>query len=306
VSKNSKFGVIDNDFREVLGVLMHERRIRIVGLHCHLGSTIDDVTVYTKLFDLLERAVRNNSDLLGDVRIINVGGGLGINYHHDDNEVSTTPAMPTVADLSEALPRSSPFTIMVEPGRSLVGNAACLVTQVLGVKKTSERTFVVVDASMTELVRPALYRAYHTIVPVVQRTSGTVATVDFVGPVCESGDWLGKDRSVFLPEEGDLFAVMDAGAYCMAMASNYNLRARPAEVMVDGDQLTVIQMRETYEEVVHRQFMMLPKVPAARKSTRSSGEMGASSADETCSTDDEANTLPTASTHLISGGVEVR
>jgi len=286
VSKNSKFGVIDNDFRDVLGILLPEPRIRIVGLHCHLGSTIDDVSVYTKLFDLLEKAVKDNSDLLGDVRIINVGGGLGINYHRDggDDSVFSTP---TVADLSDALPNSSPFTIMVEPGRSLVGNSACLVTQVLGVKRTSEKTFVVVDGSMTELVRPALYRAYHAIAPVEERRSGPMETVDFVGPVCESGDWLGKDRSVYLPEEGDLFAVMDAGAYCMAMASNYNLRARPAEVMIDGDRVIVIQERESYEEVVRRQFMMMPK--------RQDRKVSSSNASSTSSIDQSDESLPSAS-----------
>lgn len=162
--------------------------------------------------------------------------------------------MPTVSDLSDALPKSSPFTIMVEPGRSLVGNTGILLTQVLGVKKTASRTFVVVDGSMTELVRPALYDAYHLILPAVKPKKGKTGVVDFVGPVCESGDWLGKDRSVVLPVEGDLFAVMDAGAYCMAMASNYNLRARPAEVLVDKDSATLINSRETYFDVVRKSF----------------------------------------------------
>ncbi len=177
MSKNSKFGVIDNDFRDVLSILMPEKRIRVVGLHCHLGSTIDDVSIFSKLFVLLEKAVEDNRDLLGDVRIINVGGGLGINYHRNGVGSSSSTSMPSISDLSDALPKNSPFTIMVEPGRSLVGNAGLLLTQVLGIKRTDSKNFVVVDGSMTELIRPALYRAYHTILPVERRHSGKVRKI---------------------------------------------------------------------------------------------------------------------------------
>ena len=227
-------------------VLKPCKKISIKGLHCHLGSTIDDVSIYTQLFEQLNKIISEYPNTLGNVEIVNVGGGLGINYLHDASH------MPTINDLCESLPKDSKFTVLVEPGRSLVGNTAVFLTQVIGVKRTTAKTFVVVDGSMTELIRPALYQAFHNILPVAQngRSGAEREKVDFVGPVCESGDFLGRDREVRLPREGDLFAVMDAGAYCMAMASNYNLRARPAEILVDGDTLRVIGERETYEQVV--------------------------------------------------------
>lgn len=238
---------MDGDFHETLKVLLPETRIKVIGLHCHLGSTIDDVSVYTQLFNLLEKVIQENEPALTNMKLVNVGGGLGINYYHEESK-----DVPTVNDLANALPQNSPFAIMVEPGRSLVGNTGILLVQTIGVKTTTLKKFVVVDGSMTELIRPALYDAYHNILPVVKKEDGPTHLVDFVGPVCESGDFLGKDREIFLPSEGDYFAVMDSGAYSMAMASNYNLRARPAEILVEGDQFHVIQHRETYEQVVRR------------------------------------------------------
>eukprot|EP00095_Tigriopus_kingsejongensis_P009119 maker-scaffold595_size129005-snap-gene-0.16 protein:Tk09119 transcript:maker-scaffold595_size129005-snap-gene-0.16-mRNA-1 annotation:"hypothetical protein DAPPUDRAFT_316211" len=246
-SQKSKFGIVDSDFKDVLEVLLPDGRISVIGLHCHLGSTIEDVSVYTQLFKLLEKIITENETTLGNIRLVNVGGGLGINYYHDE-----TKETPTIDALGRALPHDSRFTIMVEPGRSLIGNTGILLVQVIGVKRTQSQTFVVVDGSMTELLRPALYEAYHNILPVVKRASGTTDVVDFVGPVCESGDFLGKERTIILPNEDDYYAVMDCGAYCMAMASNYNLRAKPAEILVDGDKFRVIQERETFEQVVKR------------------------------------------------------
>ncbi len=303
VSKNSKFGVINDDFRSVLHILSPEKRVRVVGLHCHLGSTIDDVSVFSKLFVLLEKTVNDNLDMLSQVRVINVGGGLGINYRRDDDASSA----PSISDLSGALPDNSPFTIMVEPGRSLVGDTGVLITQVLGVKSTDSKTFVVVDGSMTELIRPALYRAYHTILPVVKRRceGEESATVDFVGPVCESGDWLGKDRTVCpMPQEGDLFAVMDAGAYCMAMASNYNLRARPAEVLVEGASARLIQARESYEDVVRKQFFTSSHNSSSSSSSpisikKTSRELNLS-CDDLLYTDSSSSSSPSQSSSLSS------
>ena len=207
------------------------------------------MSIYTELFLVLEAAVRAHHKYLKDIEVINVGGGLGIDYYHSEG----AKEMPTIAHLSGALPKNSPFTIMVEPGRSLIGNTAVLLTKVLGVKNTEQKNFVVVDSSMTELIRPALYSAFHNILPVNkgQTRAEDKVKVDFVGPVCESSDFLGKDRIIeVVPKTGDYFVVMDGGAYSRSMASNYNLRARPAEVLVDGDTFKVIQERETYEQVV--------------------------------------------------------
>ncbi len=249
VSKESKFGVIDEDTRVVFEIL-HEasNRIKIIGLHCHLGSTINDVTIYAQLFHILEDQVIEYKEYLADVSVINVGGGLGIDYKHEKDS-----SVPSISSLSEALPRNSPFTLMMEPGRSLVGNAGALLTQVVGMKKTDLKNFIVVDGSMTELIRPALYDAFHNILPVTQKShEEDNKTYDVVGPVCESADFLGKDRQLGEQREGDLLAVLDAGAYCSAMSSNYNLRARPAEVLVNGDKFRIIRERESYESVIRQ------------------------------------------------------
>eukprot|EP00094_Tigriopus_californicus_P006372 TCALIF_06136-PA protein Name:"Similar to LYSA1 Diaminopimelate decarboxylase 1, chloroplastic (Arabidopsis thaliana)" AED:0.17 eAED:0.17 QI:0/0.4/0/0.83/1/1/6/0/354 len=223
-SQKSKFGIVDGDFQETLKVLLPEAQIK-----------------------LLEKVIEENAPALTNINLVNVGGGLGIKYYHEESK-----DVPTVNDLANALPHNSPFAIMVEPGRSLVGNTGVLLVQTIGVKTTTMKNFIVVDGSMTELIRPALYDAFHNILPVVKKKGGQTHLVDFVGPVCESGDFLGKDRQVRLPSEGDYFAVMDSGAYCMAMASNYNLRARPAEILVNGEKFHLIQHRETYDQVVRR------------------------------------------------------
>ena len=142
-------------------------------------------------------------------------------------------------------------TVLLEPGRSIVGNAGALLTRVLYRKETDDKKFVVVDAAMNDLIRPAFYDAYHAILPAAEaRAAAPVETADIVGPICESGDFLAKDRELPRAEEGDLLAVMSAGAYGFAMASNYNARRRPAEVLVDGEQVHLVRRRETLEDLV--------------------------------------------------------
>jgi len=142
-------------------------------------------------------------------------------------------------------------TVLLEPGRSIVGNAGALLTRVLYHKQTDAKTFVVVDAAMNDLVRPAFYDSYHAIVPVTEaRGNAPVETADVVGPICESGDFFAKDRAMPRPEEGDLLAILSAGAYGFVMASNYNTRPRPVEVLVDGDRYTIVRRRETFEDLV--------------------------------------------------------
>merc|ERR1711892_877107 len=239
----SKFGVGEADLDEVLRILKKNVKVIIVGIHIHLGSTIKDVSVFTAIHEYAKKVLARNHENFMHVKIINVGGGLAIDYTH---QTKVSKAM----DLAKAIPGEPEFQVMVGPGRSLVATSGILLTTVLGSKQNGGEKFLVVDASMTDLIRPALYSAYHHIVPVClddRRTS----TQNVVGPVCESSDFLGKG---ILPESeaGDLMAVMDVGAYGSSMASNYNMRGRALEIMVDGDVTSVIAVRETFEDLMKR------------------------------------------------------
>jgi len=219
--------------------------IEVVGIHMHIGSQLIKVA---PIADALARVV----DLAGTlrargipIRYLDVGGGLGIRYRDEQ------PASPR--ELAEAvLPavRSLGVTLILEPGRSMVGNAGLLLTRVLYNKETGDRRFVVVDAAMNDLIRPSLYNAFHEIVPVREARGRPPLTVDVVGPICESGDFLAKARPLPPVAEGDLLAVMSAGAYGFAMASNYNTRPRAAEVLVDGSRYGIVRRRESYEDLI--------------------------------------------------------
>src|SRR3989442_666027 len=181
-----------------------------------------------------------------EITTIDVGGGLGIRYHDE-----TPPSHAEYATVLLPALKELGVTVLLEPGRSIVGNAGALLTRVLYHKQTDAKTFVVVDAAMNDLVRPAFYDSYHAIVPVTEaRAAAPVETADVVGPICESGDFFAKDRAMPRPEEGDLLAILSAGAYGFAMASNYNTRPRPVEVLVDGDRYTIVRRRETFEDLV--------------------------------------------------------
>jgi diaminopimelate decarboxylase len=180
----------------------------------------------------------------GGLEYLDLGGGLGIRYQ---DETPPTPAEYAAA-LAEGL-SGLPLTVLFEPGRFIVGNAGALVTRVVYRKDTPAKKFVIVDAAMTDLVRPALYDAYHAIEPVRPRGASTIVA-DVVGPVCESGDFLARERTIEEPQPGDLLAVMSAGAYGHVMASNYNARPRPAAVLVDGRAHHIVRERETLEDLV--------------------------------------------------------
>jgi len=183
---------------------------------------------------------------------IDFGGGLGIDYNGD-----TPPAADALwAQLLAKLDARGygQRQLMIEPGRSLVGNAGVCLTEVLYLKPGEQKNFCIIDAAMNELPRPAMYEAFHQIVPLAPRDTATTV-YDVVGPVCESGDWLGRDRALAV-QPGDLLAVLSAGAYCMSMASNYNTRGRPAEVLVDGDRATVIRERETAQDQMRHERLV--------------------------------------------------
>ena len=216
-----------------------------MGIDCHIGSQITEASPY---MDALERVL----DLVETIEAagvplhhIDFGGGLGIDYNGD-----TPPAADQLWRQLLARIDARGFgkrKFIIEPGRSLVGNAGVCVTEVLYTKPGEEKNFCIVDAAMNDLPRPAMYQAFHRIEPVLQRSQDAVKSYDVVGPVCESGDWIGRDRLLDV-QTGDLLAVLSAGAYCMSMASNYNTRSRAAEVLVSGDRATLIRRRETIED----------------------------------------------------------
>jgi diaminopimelate decarboxylase len=243
--KANKFGIPVDAVREIGRRFATRDGIEIVGLHTHVGSQITDL-------DPLRRAAQTVVTLakeLRDDRIVidhlDIGGGLGVSY--DGSNV------PTARDYAEAvLPilRDSGLAIVLEPGRHIVAPAGALLTRVVDVKDRPDgKSFVIVDAGMTELMRPMLYGAFHRIEPVVC-SAGPEIVADVVGPLCETSDTLGKDRALRRPEPGDLFAVLDAGAYGAVMASNYNRRMMPAEVLVDGAKWSVIRRRQTIDDLL--------------------------------------------------------
>jgi diaminopimelate decarboxylase len=219
--------------------------LEVAGLHTHIGSQITDAAPFAaaakRVDALLDRLERHGLHL----RYRNIGGGFGIQYTPSGSRLDVR----TVADrLAPSLARR-PLRLVLEPGRFLVGEAGTLLTKVLYLKRGAVKTFAIVDAAMTELIRPCLYRAFHEIVPVRPRR-GRRKRMDIVGPVCETADFLGLDRRLPPLRSGDLLAVLAAGAYGAAMSSRYNGRPRAAEVLVDGRRATVIRRRETYADLV--------------------------------------------------------
>jgi len=235
--RKNKFGIAYEEafalYREAAGL----PGIRVTGIDCHIGSQITDVAPFVDALDKVLALVDRLADAGIVLEHIDLGGGLGIRYRDE------APPQPD-AYIAALLERygDRPQALLFEPGRNLIGNAGLLLTRVEYLKHGVEKNFAIIDAAMNDLIRPVLYEAHHEIVPVRPR-AGATAVFDIVGPVCESGDFLGQDRPLTLAE-GDLLAVLSAGAYGMAMSSNYNTRARAAEVMVDGDTAHLIRERE--------------------------------------------------------------
>jgi diaminopimelate decarboxylase len=238
--KSNKFGIAHEHARAAYRRAAELPGIEVVGIDCHIGSQITEVSPY---LDALDRVLDLVEVIEADgarIRHLDVGGGLGITY---TDEQPPSPEEFTARLLERIDGRGhGAREIVLEPGRSMVGNAGVLLTEVLYLKPGETKNFCIVDAAMNDLVRPAMYQAWMGIVPCTERDTPP-QTWDIVGPVCESGDWLGQDR-VLAVEPGDIVAVLSAGAYGMAMASNYNSRPRAAEVMVDGDREILIRERE--------------------------------------------------------------
>lgn len=236
--KENKFGIDINLATEVYGRASNLPNLKIEGVDCHIGSQLTEIRPF---IDALDRVLALIDQLAGmDIHIhhLDLGGGLGIQYRDE------TPPLPEeyAKALSEKLEGRN-LQILIEPGRAIAGNAGILVTQVEFLKNNDEKHFAIVDAAMNDLMRPALYSAWQDIIPVTKR-EGRSQRYDIVGPICETGDFIGKDRELIL-EAGDLLAVRSSGAYGFTMSSNYNSRPRVAEIMVDGDKVHVVRKRET-------------------------------------------------------------
>jgi diaminopimelate decarboxylase len=226
--------------------------LRVVGIDCHIGSQITQESPY---LDAMDRVL----DLVAAIEAsgiplhhIDFGGGLGIDYNGDTPPAADALWAKLLAKLDARGYGDRQF--MIEPGRSLVGNAGVCITEVLYLKPGEQKNFCIVDAAMNDLPRPAMYEAYHQIVPVTAR-AGSPSTWDLVGPICESGDWLGRDRALNV-QPGDLLAVLSAGAYCMSMASNYNTRGRAAEVLVNGSEAHLIRQRESAADTFRHEKLL--------------------------------------------------
>ncbi len=244
--RTAKFGIPIAQAPAVYELAASLAGLEVVGVQMHIGSQLTRTSPFADAAARLAGLVRSLRERGIAIRLVDVGGGLGIRYRDE-----TPPAQAEYARVLLGALRGLDATLLLEPGRSIVGNAGLLLTRVLYRKETPDRTFVVVDAAMNDLIRPSLYDAYHEIRPVDERRHhGPAETVDVVGPVCESGDFLARNRELARAEEGDLLAVMSAGAYGFVMASNYNTRPRAAEVLVDGDRYTIVRRRETYEDLV--------------------------------------------------------
>ena len=252
--KGNKFGIAYHEVLKTYREASQLPQIDVVGIDCHIGSQITTTAPYLdaldKVLDLVEHLKREGIV----IHHLDLGGGLGISYS-DETPPDITEFTNTL--LNHVAERGfGHLDVVLEPGRSLVGNAGVLLTTVEYLKPGVEKNFCIVDAAMTELMRPALYEAHHGIVPV--QTKQTKSLVyDVVGPVCESGDWLGRERQLAV-DEGDLLAILSAGAYGFVMASNYNTRPKPAEIMVDGKNAFVIRRRENTQELFSTESV-LPK-----------------------------------------------
>jgi diaminopimelate decarboxylase len=243
--KSNKFGVAYADTLALCRIASTRPTLELVGLGCHIGSQITEIAPYVeaadRIIDLVDSLEREQIVL----RHIDMGGGLGIRYRNE--------SPPQVSELIEALLARldarghSNKHVVFEPGRSIVGNAGVLLTRIEYLKPGESKNFAIVDAAMNDLIRPAMYDAWMNVMPVVPR-NGDFKRYDVVGPVCESADWLARDRDLAV-QPGDLLAIASAGAYAMAMSSNYNSRGRPAEVMVDGSHSHCVRQRETIEEL---------------------------------------------------------
>jgi len=247
--KTSKFGIPIDKALEYYKLAKSMKNIKIIGIHKHIGSQITEISVYnealTKILELYEKL----ADYDVNLEYINIGGGLGITYKDEE-----PPHPVELGQVIVPLLKNKKGILIIEPGRSIVGNAGILVTKVLYFKETKTKNFYIVDAGMNDLIRPSLYGSYHEIQPVTPKGREKIIA-DIVGPICESGDFLAKDREIEKVSQNEYLAVMSAGAYGFSMSSNYNSRPKAAEVLVKGDRYALIRKRESYRDLIKNEII---------------------------------------------------
>jgi diaminopimelate decarboxylase len=248
--KDNKFGVPFANAEQVYLKASGLKSIEIIGMDCHIGSQLTELSPYIdafdRLLDLIERLRKQGIN----IHHLDLGGGLGIRYRDED------PPLPAewASALSDRLKKFT-GTVVIEPGRAIAGNAGILVSRVNYLKHGADKNFAVIDAAMNDLIRPSLYGAWQEIIRVEQHSEASEKVYDVVGAICESSDFLGKDRTLSL-EQNDLLAIRSSGAYAFGMASNYNTRVRAAEVMVDGDQHYCVRERESFADLIRGESML--------------------------------------------------
>lgn len=242
--KKNKFGLDIEHSLKAYEMARDMDAVEPVGMDCHIGSQLTSIEPFLEALDKLIAFYNRLADMGVAIKYLDLGGGLGIQYNEEE------PPHPEAFGkaLTEKL-KDLPLTVILEPGRVIAGNAGIMVTEVVYTKQTPSKNFLIVDAAMNDLVRPALYDSYHRIAEVEEHGRDSVE-VDIVGPICESSDFLARDRELPALEQGELLAVFSAGAYGFTMSSNYNSRRRACELLVDGDKATVARKRETYEDLV--------------------------------------------------------
>ncbi len=244
--REHKFGVDINRAEAIYSRAAQLPGIVVEGVSCHIGSQLLDIGPLLEAADKAIALVKRLRELALPIRYLDLGGGLGVPYRSGDRNISARTLIEGLLPKLQLLN----LTLMLEPGRSVVAEAGVLLTRVLLVKKNGQKTFVIVDAAMNDLIRPALYQAHHDIVPVKQALAGEEIKVDVVGPVCESGDFFARGRELPALAPGDLLAIRSAGAYGFVLSSNYNSRPRPCELLIDGDRVHVARQRETFEDLI--------------------------------------------------------
>ncbi|MDH3636033.1 MAG: diaminopimelate decarboxylase [Gammaproteobacteria bacterium] len=248
--KENKFGIPFSDAEQIYLDASALDNIDVIGMDCHIGSQLTEMSPYIDAFDRLLELIDRLRQQGVNIHHLDLGGGLGIRYRDEE------PPLPAewASALREHLQKFD-GTIIIEPGRAIAGNAGILVSRVNYLKHGPDKNFAVIDAAMNDLIRPSLYGAWQEIIPVRQDSSAREQTYDVVGAICESSDFLGKDRSLSL-EQDDLLAIRSSGAYAFGMASNYNTRARAAEVMVDGDMHFCVRKRESFADLIRGESLL--------------------------------------------------
>ncbi len=252
--KDNKFGIAIEDALAVYQTIADSKHLKVEGVDCHIGSQLTEVKPFVDALDRVLALVDRLAEKDIHLHHLDLGGGLGIRYQ-DETPPLPEEQMAAILQRLQGREFADKIEILIEPGRAIVGNAGILLTRVQYIKNNGAKNFAVVDAAMNDLMRPALYQAWQAIVPVVEDSSQPVKTYDVVGPICETGDFLGKQRELAI-KQGDLLAILSAGAYGFTMSSNYNSRPRVAEIMVDGNHYQVVRQRETIEQLFANESLL--------------------------------------------------